>query len=162
VVHTITYFFMGLLAASFLNYKEAFSRPEMACWMRQFNDPLLVAGPLFQPIRGLLFALVLYPLREILFVRRNGWLVLCWLLVGIGILGTFGPAPGSLEGLIYTRLAVIGQLRGWLEVVPQAFLLSALLAYWVNRPEKKWLNWVLGAVFAVVMILPILGLLAHK
>jgi hypothetical protein len=62
VVHTVTYFFMGALAASVLHYKEAFARPEVACWMRQLNDPWLMAGPLFQPLRGLVFALAFYPL----------------------------------------------------------------------------------------------------
>jgi len=47
-----------------------------------------------------------------------------------------------------------------LEVVPQALLLSLILHYWVNHPAQKWLNWVLGIIFAIVMLLPILGLLA--
>lgn len=162
VVHTITYFFMGVVASIFLNYKEAFARPEMACWMRQFNDPMIMAGPLFQPIRGLVFALAFYPLREVLFGRKGGWLVLWWLLAALGILCTFGPAPGSIEGMIYTRLPLLGQLKGWIEVVPQALLLSALLCYWVNRPDKKWLNWTMGTVFVLLMALPVLGLLARK
>jgi len=54
------------------------------------------------------------------------------------------------------------QLQGWLEVVPQALLLSALLCYWVNHSEKKWLNWLLGIVFFVMMAMPILGLLVRR
>jgi len=162
VAHTITYIFMGALAASFLDYKTAFARPELACWMRQFNDPWLMAGPLLQPIRGLIFALVFYPLRESLFGKKNGWLVMSWMLVALGILSTFGPAPGSVEGMIYTRLPVFGQMTGWLEVVPQAFLLSALLYYWVNRPEKKWLNWTLGVVFSLAMLMIVMGLMVQK
>jgi hypothetical protein len=162
VAHSITYFFMGALAASFLDYKAAFARPELACWMRQFNDPWLIAGPLFQPIRGLVFALVFYPLRETLFGRKNGWLVMAWMLIALGILSTFGPAPGSFEGMVYTRLPIVGQMRGWLEVVPQALLLSALLYYWVNRPAKKWLNWTLGAVFFLLMLMPALGLMVRN
>jgi hypothetical protein len=158
VAHAITYFFMGALAATFLDYKAAFARPEMACWMRQFNDPMLLAGPLFQPIRGLIFALVFYPLREILFAKKNGWLLMWWMLVALGILSTFAAAPGSVEGMIYTRLSILGQMTGWLEIVPQAFLLSALLYYWVNRPAKKWLSWTLGVVFFLLMLMPVLGL----
>jgi hypothetical protein len=161
VVHTVTYFFMGFLAATFLNYAERFARPEMACWMRQLNDPLIMAGPLLQPLRGLIFALAFYPLREILFAKKNGWLVMGWLLVALGILSTFGPAPASLEGMIYTVIPILDQLTGWLEVVPQALLLSAILFYWVNHPEKKWLNWVMGIIFFLIVLLPILGLLAR-
>ena len=159
VVHTITYFLMGLFAASFLDYAVRFARPEMACWMRQIDTAIVMAGPLFQPIRGLLFALAFYPLRESLFGRRNGWLVLWWLLVALGILSTFGPTPGSVEGMVYTVIPIQDQLTGWLEVVPQALLLAVGLHYWVNHPEKGWLNWVLGAVFGLMLLLPALGLL---
>ena len=47
-------------------------------------------------------------------------------------------------------------------MVPQALLLSALLCYWVNHREQKWLNWLLGIVFFIAMALPILGLLVRK
>jgi hypothetical protein len=43
-------------------------------------------------------------------------------------------------------------MMGWLEVV----------RYWVNRPQKKWLNWTLGGIFVVLMILPAPGLLTRK
>jgi hypothetical protein len=109
----------------------------------------------------LIFALAFYPLREILFAKKNGWLVMGWLLVALGILSTFGPAPASLEGMIYTVIPILDQLTGWLEVVPQALLLSAILFYWVNHPEKKWLNWVMGIIFFLIVLLPILGLLAR-
>lgn len=161
VVHTITYFFMGILASTFLNYAERFARPETACWMRQLDDPLIMAGPLLQPIRGLIFALAFFPLREILFGRKSGWLILWWLLVALGILSTFGPPPGSIEGMIYTRIPILDQLTGWLEVVPQALLLSVILFYWVNHPEKKWLNWVMGVFFFVVNLMLVAGLLVR-
>lgn len=153
---------MGVLAYTFLNYAEQFSRPEMASWMRQTTDPMVMAGPLFQPIRGLVFALVFYPLREVLFSKKNGWLIMWWILVALGILSTFGPASGSIEGMIYTVIPVRNQLSGWLEVVPQAFLLSAILCYWVKHPEKRWLNWTLTTIFIIALLLPVVGLLVTK
>jgi len=51
-------------------------------------------------------------------------------------------------------------MRGWLEVVPQALLLSVILCSRVNRP-KKWMNWLLGILFAIAMALPLFGLLAE-
>ena len=160
VCHSITYVFMGVLAAHFLNYAALFGRPESG--MRQITEPLVMAGPLFQPIRGLVFALVFYPLRPCLFYRKNGWLIMGWMLIGLGILSTFAAASGSIEGMIYTTLPILDQLKGWLEIVPQALLLSAMLCYWVNHPEKKWINWLLGIVFFIVMALPVLGLLTRK
>jgi hypothetical protein len=160
VCHTLTYFLMGALAAHFLHYAELMARPESG--MRPITSPWVMAGPLFQPIRGLIFALVFYPLRDCLFGRKFGWLLMGWMLVALGILSTFAAASGSLEGMIYTPQPILGQLRGWLEVVPQAFLLSALLVYWVNHPEKKWLNWLLGVLFFIAMALPTLGLLVPQ
>jgi hypothetical protein len=61
IAHTITYFLMGALASTFLNYAELFARPEFACWMRKTSEPVVMAGPLFQPIRGLVFSLVFLP-----------------------------------------------------------------------------------------------------
>jgi hypothetical protein len=159
VCHTLTYMLMGILAYNFLNYAEAFARPNSG--MRPTTSPWVMAGPLFQPLRGLIFALVFYPLRSLLFGKKHGWLLMAWILIALGILSTFGPASGSIEGMIYTLAPIREQLRGWLEIVPQALLLSALLCYWINHP-KKWLNWLLGILFFIAMSLPILGLLVPK
>lgn len=79
------------------------------------------------------------------------------LLVTLGILSTFAAAPGSVEGLLYTKMPVNLQISGWLEVVTQALLLSAILYYWVNHPEKKWIAWVLGIIFGLVIIFSMMG-----
>ena len=128
VSHTITYFVVGLVAFSLFNYAEHLAQPEMNTWMRQTNDPIVALGPAFQPVRGILFALAFFPLREILFQRKNGWLVMWWLLVSLGILSTFAPASGSVEGIIYTTLPISNQFSGgMLEILTQSFLFSALL-----------------------------------
>ena len=120
-----------------------------------------MAGPLFQPIRGVIFGTALYPLRSIIFGERRGWLILWWLLLALGVLSTFGPAQGSVEGLIYTIIPPLDQIRGLWEVLLQSLLFSAILVYWVNHP-RRWLNWTLGVAFFVVMALPVLGLLARR
>jgi hypothetical protein len=160
IVHTVTYFLMGLIASTFMDYEAKYALPWMSCWIRQFGDPILTAGALFQPLRGIVFALAFYPLREVLFGKKNGWLILAWLLVALGILSTFGPPPGSIEGMIYTVIPISAQLAGYIEIVPQAILLAAGLCYWVNHPGKKWLNWVMGFAFFLALLFPVLGLLA--
>lgn len=40
-------------------------------------------------------------------------------------------------------------------------LLALLLHYWVTHPDQRWLNWTLGGVFVLVMLLPTLGLLVQ-
>ena len=163
IVHTLTYFFVGLVAFTVFNYSAQFAQPEMATFMRPTSEPIVALGPALQPIRGILFALAFFPLREILFGRKNGWLVTWLLLVSLGIFSTFGPAPGSVEGLIYMRLSIREQLSGGLlEVLSQSFLLSAILYYWVNHSEKRWLNWVFGVLFALVILMSAMGFLLAK
>jgi hypothetical protein len=118
-----------------------------------------MAGPLFQPIRGFLFGFVFYLLREPFFRRPRGWLILWATLVVIGIIGQFTGGLGSIEGLVYSRIPVSFQLTLLPEVFVQTLLLSALLFYWIRHP-KKWLNWVLGVAFLLILIFPALGLMA--
>ena len=160
VTHTITYFVFGLLALFVFDYARLYAETELVHLMRPTTDPVVMAGPLFQPIRGVLFGVLLYVLRDAFFGRRWGWLRLWMVLVGIGILGTPGPAAGSLEGLIYTRIPLWVQLRGLPEVLLQTLAFSWLLCHWVDHPEKRWLSWCLGVAFVVVCLLPAVGLLA--
>lgn len=161
VVHTVTYFIAGVLAYYLGGYENAFSEPPLSYFMRPVSDPWIMAGPLLQPIRGLIFALAFFPLREVVFGEK-GWLLLWWLLVALGILSTFGPAPGSVEGMIYTVIPPLAQILGLWETLLQSFLLAAILALWVRHPQKKWLAWTLATAFALVMILPLLGLLVSQ
>lgn len=157
IVHTVTYFIMGLLALAFLDYKTTFAEPITSEYMRPVDDPIVALGPALQFMRGILFAIAFYPLREILFRRKDGWLITWLLLVSLGILSTFAAAPGSVEGLLYTKLPVSLQISGWLEVMTQALLLSAILYYWVNHPEKKWLTWLLGGLYWVTIFFSVMG-----
>ena len=159
VVHTVTYFVAGVLAYSLGHYEASFARPPLSYFMRPTSDPIVRGGVLFQPIRGVIFALAFYPLRSVLFAR-NGWLVLWWLLVALGILSTFGPAPGSIEGMVYTVIPPLSQAVGLWEVLLQSLLLSAILCFWVRHPDRRWVTWTLAAAFVIVVVLPVLGLLA--
>jgi hypothetical protein len=157
-----TYFFVGVLAFVTLEYSILYSEASVASFGRETSDPLVTAGPLFQPIRGFLFGLLFYFLRDPYFRRPNGWLLLWATLVVIGILGPFVAAPGSLEGLIYTRLPLSFQLLSLPEVVIQTLLFSGLLYYWIRKPQERWLTWVLGIVFALIIFFPAVGLLVGQ
>lgn len=162
VVHSITYFVCGVLAFYGLDYAHKFAEPGVREVMRQTSEPIVMAGPLFQPIRGLLFAIAFYPIRSAIFGRKHGWLAMWLLLLVLGILNTFGPSSGSIEGMVYTTIPILSQISGLSEVVSQSLLLSIILCYWVNHPDKRWLNWVLGVAFIITLVLPILGLLVGR
>jgi len=159
VAHTVTYTAVGLVAFTLFDYSARFADSTMSAFMRQTSDPLVTAGPLFQPIRGLLLGIVFYLLREVLFRGRDGWLRMWIMLVFVGIFSTFGPAPGSIEGFIYTTVPLKGQLAGLSEVLLQSLLLSVVTYRWVTARNKRLLSWVLGVLFFVVLFLPALGLL---
>jgi hypothetical protein len=143
-----------------LDYSAKFADPIVANMFRQTDHPLVAAGPLFQVLRGFLFGVVFYFLREIIFPRKHGWLTLWLVLVIVGILSPFGAAPSSIEGMIYTVLPTWFHIVGYPEVFVQAGLLAFLTHYWVNHPEKKWLNWVFGIIFVLCILMSSLGILA--
>jgi hypothetical protein len=150
----------GVLALFVFDYARLFAETDLRFLMRPITDPLAMAGPLLQPIRGLFFGALLFMLRETFFTTPWGWLRLWLVLVVSGIFGVPGPAPGSLEGMIYTKIPLWVQLKGLPEVVLQTLVFSGFLCYWVDHPENRWLSWCLGVVFAVVYVLSALGLLA--
>lgn len=162
VAHTVTYFVIGVLAFFVVDYPRLYSETELRFLMRPSTDPVVMAGPLFQPIRGLLFGALLFMLRETFFATRRGWLRLWLVLLVVGIIGPPGPAPGSLEGMIFTKIPLLVQLKGLPEIVLQTLLFSRVLCDWVDHPEKRWLSWCLGVAFVVACLLPVLGLLATR
>jgi hypothetical protein len=161
ILHTVTYFLAGLVAANVFHYAGLFAIPSLAGFMRPYDDIWVMVGPLFQPLRGMLFALAFYPLYESLFSKKTGWLTIWGLLVIIGIFSTYGPAPASIEGMLYTQVPLWAHLRGLPEVLLQSLAYSLMLYYWVNHPEKRWITWVLVIMFCFLMAFPILGLLVR-
>ena len=156
-VHTVTYFIAGVLALVFLDYGEIMGTEDSI--FRPITDPIVMAGPLFQPIRGILFGLAIYLIRTPVFDTKLGWLKLWWIFIALGVLSTFGPAPGSVEAMIYTNLEL--SVITYIEVLFQALVFSIILIYWVNNHHLKWLNWTMWIGFAIAMILPILGLISQ-
>ena len=159
VVHTVTYFIFGVISFLITDYPALFSDPGVAHYFRDTSDPLVMAGPLFQPIRGILLGIVIYLLRETFFQKPRGWLILWLTLVIIGILSPYVGAPGSLEGFIYTKVPISVQLSLMPEVIFQTIMFSFVLFYWVNNPRAKWLSWLLYISLFFIILFPALGLI---
>jgi len=160
LVHTVTYFLMGLIAFTVFDYSGKYADPAFSNYMRQTTHPMVAAGIIFQVMRGLLFALVFYPLQDVIFARKNGWLILWLMLLVVGVFSPFGPSPSSIEGMVYTTIPFEFHLTGLPEVISQSLLLAYFTYFWVNHPEKKWLGWVFGILFFLVISMSILGILA--
>ncbi|RJP49656.1 MAG: hypothetical protein C4583_12045 [Anaerolineaceae bacterium] len=159
-IHTVTYFIVGVLSFIFLDYTAKYADPAVANYLRQTDHPLVMAGPFFQILRGFLFGIVFYALRENIFPHKRGWLTLWLALVIVGILSPFAAAPSSIEGMIYTVLPAWFHVVNFPEIFIQSGLLALLTHYWVNHPEKRWLNWLLGILTALVILLSLLGALS--
>ena len=160
ITHTVTYFVIGLLSFLFLDYSARYADPTVAVALRPTNHPLVTAGPLFQILRGFLFGIAFYALRDLYFWKPRGWLTLWLVLLIVGVFSPFSAAPGSIEGIVYSTLPMWFHLMSLPELIVQSFLLAFLAHYWMNHPETRWLNISLGILFFLVTLLAFLGVLS--
>lgn len=58
LVHTVTYFIVGLLSFLLLDYSTNYADPVVSTSLWQTDHPMVTAGPLFQVPRGFLFGIV--------------------------------------------------------------------------------------------------------
>lgn len=135
LVHFITYLVFGIIFFNLLGYATLYESPEVAAYMHSTTDPLVMAGPLFQLIRGPIIALALYPFRKIFTDTKQGWVLLWGLLLALMIIAPAGAAPGSIEGLIYTKVPLWFHVISLPEVILQTLVFSWLLITWQKRTE---------------------------
>lgn len=133
LVQTVTYFIFGLLMSNLFNYGRLFQQEVIRDFMRPIDSPYVFFGPFIQPIRGFLFALGLWPIRNTIIENRRGWLILWSIFVVFGILGTPAAAPSSLEGVIYSKLPLWYHLIGLPEILLQTLTFSLILVWWEKR-----------------------------
>lgn len=155
VAHTVTYTIAGLLASTLFDYRSWWASEFMSQY-RPFDSSWIAAGPALQVLRGLVFAVVLFPFRAVFLERPRGWLTLAALLIGLGIVSTYAAAPGSIEGLLYTRLPLAYHAFGLPEVLAQATAFSAVLVNWYRHPHRAWAI-VLGVLMALAVTASVLG-----
>ena len=152
--HTVTYMVVGFAAFTIMDYSTQFSTP--CSVMKPTDAPIVALGPALQVFRGLLFAVVLYPFRRVFLDEDRGWLKLWGLFMGLAILGTSGPAPGSFEGMVFLKAPVVGQIVGLWEVVLQTLLASILVVAWHRKPGKAWAV-VMYGLWALTVLMSIAG-----
>jgi hypothetical protein len=133
IAHTATYFVFGIIMSNAFNYSEIFQREIISDFMIPMNEHNIVLGPFLQPVRGLIFAIGLWPLRGFLIEKKRGWLTLWGLLVTLGILSTPAASPGSIEGMLYSKLPMWYHLIGYPEIILQTLAFSIWLVWWERQ-----------------------------
>jgi hypothetical protein len=161
VCHVVTYFAMGILAYTVFDYRGLFESEGLSSFMKPVSSKWVAAGPALQVIRAVIIAAALYPFREVFLAASNGWLKLAGLLIGLTVLSTAGPSPGSFEGFLYTRLSPVQHLRGLPEVIVQNAAFAYLLCSWHRSRSKAW-GYVLGGVAVLAILMSIAGVFAPR
>lgn len=133
VAHMATYFIFGIIMSNVFDYAEIFQREIIRDYMLPMDAHNIVLGPFMQPVRGLIFAIGLWPLRGFLIEKKRGWLTLWGLLVTIGILSTPAASPGSIEGMLYSKLPMWYHMIGYPEIILQTLVFSIWLVWWERQ-----------------------------
>ena len=137
IAHTLTYFVFGMIMSNVFDYGEIFKREIIRDYMLPIAEHSVLVGPFLQPLRGLIFAIGLWPLRGFLVEKKRGWLILWGLLVTVGILSTPAASPGSIEGMFYTKLPMWYHLMGEPEIMLQTLVFSIWLVWWERQTIKS-------------------------
>jgi hypothetical protein len=159
--HMVTYFIMGIIAFFLFDYEKLFSSDILQYYMKPTDSKWVVIGPALQVIRGLIFAIVLWPFRTIILKSNVGWLKLWGLLLGLSVLSTAGPSPGSIEGMIYTQIPVANQIMYLPETVLQTGLFSWIVFRWYKKPNN-FLNILFVILLALIIFFSMAGYLAPQ
>lgn len=126
IAHVLTYIVCGMIFSQIFSYQNSLSD----AGMRDMNSIIVGLAPVFQIIRGLLFAIVLWMIRDVFMNKKYGWLKLWIILIILGIFNTPGTAPGSIEGFIYllpSNEPLSLQIGGMLEILIQTLIFSIIV-----------------------------------
>ncbi len=137
VSHTITYFIFGLIMSNIFDYGKLFQQEVIKEYMRPINSNYILFGPFLQPVRGLLFAIGIWPIRTYILEKKNGWLILWNIIIVFGILSTPAAAPCSIEGVLYSKLPLWFHLIGLPEILLQTLIFSLMLVWWAKHKPKN-------------------------
>jgi hypothetical protein len=148
-MHVITYFIIGMISMNIFDYQYLFTSNEVGAIMKPVTSKWVALAPGLQVIGGLFLGIVLWPFKSVI-LSGNGWFKLWLLFIGLSILFTFGPAIGSIDGMLYTKVPVRLHLTFLPELLVQALLLSAGIYYWYQKPSKALT--ILSIISVVVIV----------
>ncbi len=156
VAHFLTYFFIGLIfyltGLNVIVYYEQHPDPMVNGFFRSTSSQLVMLGPFFQLLRGLIFAVALYPFRKVFLDDKRGWLYLWGIFLALAILTPASAAPGSIEGLVYTNFSTTFHLIYLPEIILQTLAFSGLVVFWENHKVKR-LTIPLIVIFVLILLM---------
>lgn len=136
MIHIFTYLICGVIFSALFHYDVLYQQSNVKYFMWPVGSSSNLIGPAFQIVRGLLFGVILLFLKSVM-QQKGGWFKLWIIIAGIGIINTPGPAPCSIEGLIYTQLPLEYHLKAAPEILVQTLLFSYLV---VNLDKLNFLG----------------------
>ena len=134
ILHTITYFVIGIVVSKAFGYADIFRLPEISSFMREPDSIYVLLGPFLQPLRGFIIGLGLLPFREF-FLKSKGWHYIWIIFIVFGILTTPAAAPCSIEGVIYSKLPLWYHLLGFPELLIHLTFPSKLYTTKTNKKD---------------------------
>lgn len=138
LVHVLTYIFIGVIFMNLQNYASAFITMEQFSNFRSLDSTIVRLAPIFQIFRGSFFAFILYPFYSVIIKSNYAWIKLFLLIWGFSLIGSVAPIPGSIEGMIYTKMSLAEHLIGIPEITVQIFVFSWFFVKWENRTERDY------------------------
>lgn len=163
VSHFFTYFLIGIifffLGLNATGYYEKHPIDLVTALHRDSQSIWVIAGPIFQFIRALLFSIALFPIREKILEGKYGWLLLWLVIVVFAILAPAGEAPGSIEGIVYTNLPFLFHILYIPELLLQSLLFSWLFIMWERGKISKKITVPLVIISVLILLTIIIGLI---
>lgn len=133
ITHIVTYFICGVLAMTLFQYNEHMNNVGLKS-VEEINGLAVIFGQL---IRGVLFGIVIWWIKDSIIGKKLAWLKLWAILVIIGIISTYEPASASIEGFIYlipSSEPLAFELGSRAEIMIQPLLFSLIVTF--QRKEK--------------------------
>lgn len=136
IIHVLTYIVCGMFSMILFDYDSSVTQ----IGMRDTNSLIVGLAPLFQIIRGCLFGVVLWIVRDAFISKQNGWLIIWLLILILGIFNTPATSPGSIEYFIYCEPISSPWKIEWgglIEILVQTFFFSAISFHFIKPQIKR-------------------------
>ncbi len=131
-IHLVTYILCSLVFSVLIGYEKLYAMDVANTFMSPFGGGRTLIMPLVQILRGILFGVVLLWLKPLWENGRFGWVKIWGILLLLGLVNPFLPAPASIQGLTLTQLPFSFQMA----LLPEVLVQSLMLSYFSCAKKK--------------------------